>query len=189
MICNYNDRIIKYTIYFIKRLHNIHLHEIGIVHTFEMAEWSGANWSHWTNVGFLLVHRLRRWPNSKPALVQYFVFTRCTISLVIGLFCSGIHHCKHANGFLSEKIESTACTGNSRVCDPPPPQVTGPVHSSVIPPADTRHWPNAAQCWPSVADGGSTLGQAFGQCLVSSRPGYDVHIWISHRVVCFWLWL
>ena len=28
----------------------------------------------WPNVGLLLAHRLRRWPNSKPALDQRLVF-------------------------------------------------------------------------------------------------------------------
>ena len=31
-----------------------------------------------TNAGLMLVHRLRRWPNSNPTLVQRFVFAGYT---------------------------------------------------------------------------------------------------------------
>ena len=31
---------------------------------------------HWLNVGFLLAHRLRRWPNSKPTLGQRLMLAR-----------------------------------------------------------------------------------------------------------------
>ena len=33
-----------------------------------------ANMRFWLNVGLLLVHRLRRWPNSKPTLGQRLIF-------------------------------------------------------------------------------------------------------------------
>ena len=33
-----------------------------------------ANMRGWPNVGLLLAHRLRNWPNSKPALSQRFMF-------------------------------------------------------------------------------------------------------------------
>ena len=39
-----------------------------------------ANIIHWPNVGLLLAHRLRRWPNSKPALVQPLMFAGGTYS-------------------------------------------------------------------------------------------------------------
>ena len=33
----------------------------------------------WSNVGLLLGHRLRRWPNTKPTLVQNIVFAGCCL--------------------------------------------------------------------------------------------------------------
>ena len=33
-----------------------------------------ANTTHWNNVGLMLAHRLRRWPNIKPTLFQCVVF-------------------------------------------------------------------------------------------------------------------
>ena len=33
-----------------------------------------ANTTHWNNVGLMLGHRLRRWPNIKPTLFQCVVF-------------------------------------------------------------------------------------------------------------------
>ena len=34
-----------------------------------------ANTRRWTNAGLMLAHRLRRWPNISPALIQSFVST------------------------------------------------------------------------------------------------------------------
>ena len=39
------------------------------------------------NVGLVLVHRLRRWPNIKPALVQCLVFTCCIPLMVAQISC------------------------------------------------------------------------------------------------------
>ena len=41
-----------------------------------------ANTTHWTKVGLMLSHRLRRWPNIKPTLVQCVLFTGWDLVLI-----------------------------------------------------------------------------------------------------------
>ena len=65
-----------------------------VVSTLNQREWRGfsgvltawfdqwpANMRHWPNAGLLLVHRLRRWPSSKPALGQRLMFAGWRVCL------------------------------------------------------------------------------------------------------------
>ena len=41
-----------------------------------------ANTSHWSIVGLMLVHRLRRWPNIKPTMTRRLVFKHILTSIL-----------------------------------------------------------------------------------------------------------
>ena len=50
----------------------IHIKSYHLVHYYLRTQ--PARTRHLTNVSLMLVHRLRRWPNIKPALVKRLVF-------------------------------------------------------------------------------------------------------------------